>query len=148
MKNIDKWVYSTLASDATLLTYTGGSASDPRVYETHIPVEIFTKFTGTTGAVLSYRLSGGGGHSLPIIYALSKPDEIYSIDIYSRSKSVMDNCFERVDTLLNEELQASITGWKVRRVKRIVQFNTYISDDHMRQKHLEYLVAGILDASS
>jgi len=147
MKTIDEWVYSTLAADTTLLGYTGGSASDPRVYANHIPVEIFKKFTGVTGAAVSYYLSGGGGHSLGQIFQLSKPDERYSIDIYSRSKSVMNNCFERIDTILNEELQASITGWKVHRIKRIVQLDLYISDDHIRHKHLEYLFAGILDAS-
>lgn len=147
MKTIDKWVYSTLKDDATLLGYTGGSESDPRVYADHIPVELFTKFSGIIGAAVSYYLSGGGGHSLGVIYALSVPDEIYSIDIYSRSKSVMNNCFERINTMLNEELQASITGWKVQRISRVAQIDLYISDDHIRHKHLEYLFAGILDAS-
>jgi hypothetical protein len=147
MKTIDEWVYSTLKNDATLLGYTGGSESDPRVYAAHIPVELFTKFTGVTGAAVSYYLSGGGGFSLGPIWALQEPDERYSIDIYSRSKSVVASCFERIDAMLNEELQASIIGWKVLRISRVAQIDLYLSDDHIRHKHLEYLFAGILDAS-
>ena len=117
MKTIGEWVYSTLAEDSTLLGYTGGSASNPRVYYHFPPIE--TKdIIGTTGGAITYYCSGSIPLSGDVVWALAIPDEIYSIDIYSRLLSVIENCFTQIDTLFSEQLQASITGWKVQRIYR------------------------------
>lgn len=147
MKEISKWIYSTLSEDATLLGYTGGDADDPRVYFQHIPVEVFNKFTGTTGCVVSFYLMSSGGFEFGPIWALQKPDESYAVDIYARSKSVLENAFERIDALLNEETQPSITDWQVKRIRRLMQADLYEPEDHIHHKHLEYKFIGILDAS-
>lgn len=147
MKAIAEWLYSTLADDTTLRTYLGGSASDPRVYFYFPTAENINKLTDTAGAIVTYYEIDSGGLFGDVIWALQEPDELYAVDVWSKVKSVMENAFERIDALLNEELQPSITGWKVARIHRVDKKDIPEPEDHMFRKHLEYNFHRILDAS-
>ena len=148
MNNFEDYIKDTLEADTTLLGYIGGTSSKTRIFDQYIPIEVFARFTNTAGGAISYRLMPSGGYALGVpIYQLQKPDELYAIDIYSRSKTIIKNCFEQIDSTFHAELQASITGWKVFRIRRVQQSDIFDIKDKMYQRHLEYLFSGILDAS-
>jgi hypothetical protein len=112
------------------------------VYFHFPPVESRDKI-GASEGVISFYLPSSGSLSGNVVWALAVPDETYSIDIFSRSKSVVEDIVERIDALLNENLSSSITGWKVRRIHRVNQMDLPISEDHIMHKHLEYEFSGI-----
>jgi len=145
MKNIGKWIFSTLKNDSTIQTATGYTSSDPRIYY-HYPPENIT-LSSTYPAYMVYFLLGSGMLGSDAIWALQRPDEIYQISIFSYVKGTTETIFERIDTLLNENLSSSITGWKVRRIYRNNQMDLYEEEDHIFHKMLEYTFSGILVSS-
>lgn len=148
MKEISKWIYSTLSADTTLQGYTGYTASDPRVYYFYPPSNI--TLNSTYPAYIIFFLLGSGSLPSDAVWALQRPDEVYQVGIYAKrltdgtGKTTLENCFERIDALLHENLSSTITGWKVRRIYRSAQIDQYESQDHVYIKILEYTFHEIL----
>lgn len=145
MENIAKWIFSTLKDDTTLQGLTGYTSSDPRIYYFHPPKAM--TLNATYPAYLIYFLLGSGELPSDAVWQKQVPDETYQISIFSLVKDTVENIFTRVDALLGENLSASITNWKIRRIYRNTQIDLYEKEDHIYHKMLEYTFHGILDSS-
>jgi len=147
ISSIETWLYTQLSTDSTLLAAIGGSTSAPRIYYYYPPVEEWGLIDEYQGALIAYRLGSSGGQGGDVIWALQEPDEVGMIDIYGYKRSVVESAFNIIDILFDENLQASITGWKVRRIHRINKVDMYEPASHFYHKHIEYRFSGLLDAS-
>lgn len=148
ISTIEDWIKDQMEDDSTLLTAIGGTSSTTRVYYWHPPVEAWNLIDESQGAIISYRMGAGGAQGgVEIVWAVQKPDEIGIIDIYSYVKTTLESAFNRIDALFDEQLQADITDWKVRRIHRTNKQDIYGNDSHIYHRHLEYRFHGLLDAS-
>lgn len=147
---LEKWLWNKLRSDSTLLGYTGGSASDTRVYHAHFPVERRATI-GTTEAIITYSPSGISPlYGDDIVDAIQVPDETYSIDIFSRSKNTIRNCADRIHVLLeNDKLMFRVSDdgtnyFSIKKVRLIAKEDFWEEDDHIFHRHLKYSFEKIL----
>lgn len=147
MKNIDRWIYSTLTGDSTLVSLLDGDEDDPRIYTAYPPKSISLSEDGSDAYII-YMLIASGEIGLDAVFRMQRPDEVYQISIFSKSKNRRDNVFERVDALLNRIHDADITGWIVRWIRRVGQREIYEVDDHIYHKALDYRMEGIWEKVS
>lgn len=146
LEKIDEWLYDLLKDNATLQGYTGYTASDPRIYWFWPDLDM-AETIGTSGAYITYyrqTIDSLAGND--VIWALQKGDCIYSIDIFSRSDTTLDNCFNKIDDLLDEKMNVTdITGWKVFRIHRLAGGGLLGRDeDKIFHAHYKYRFSGIL----
>jgi hypothetical protein len=96
MKDIKQAIYSTLEEDAQIRQLTGHSQEDPRLYYIYPPVHI--ELTEDTPAYITYYELFS---SAPF---LTREEEVYSIDIWSREMSRNEDIYNRIDQLLNHKV--------------------------------------------
>ncbi|GAF68155.1 unnamed protein product [marine sediment metagenome] len=140
MKAIAEWLYATLKGSDDLLTYTGGTSTNPRMFYFYPPENVIYS---ATNASISYFLLTSSALPTEPIYAIQRPDETYQISIFSKSKAVCENCLTTIDSLLNRKFNAAPTGWKIRNIHRTAQRDLYEQEDHIFHKMLEYTFYGI-----
>lgn len=140
MKNIDRWIYSTMTDDSTLMAYIGGTSSDPRVYYAYPPKSITLS---DTNAYLIYFFVASGEIPADAAFRVERPAELYQISIFTKDKNLMNTIHERVDVLFNRIHDATISGWKVRHIHRVSAREAYLGEDHIYQKMLDYRFDGV-----
>ncbi|MCD6451252.1 MAG: hypothetical protein J7L64_02635 [Acidobacteria bacterium] len=93
MKEIKEAIYGKLVADETLRVLLGASAEDPRIYYYFPPGEIGLS-SSAPAYITYYELSSAS----PFI---EREEEVYAIDIWACTLSVLEDVFSRVDGLLN-----------------------------------------------
>ena len=121
MKEIRKYLYALLESDTTIRTYTGHSASDPRVYLIWPPENI--KLTVSTPAKIAVNYSELG--SIPsgeLVEGAQYPDGFFMVDVFANTPDLRDDIVERIETLFKRsnysDLEFSTTTFRIMRIER------------------------------
>ncbi len=96
MKDIKQAIYSILEEDTQIRQLTGYSQDDPRLYYFYPPVHI--ELTEDKPAYITYYELYT---SAPF---LTREEEIYSIDIWSREMSRNEEIYSLIDQLLNHKI--------------------------------------------
>ena len=127
MKEIRKHLYALLENDTTIQSYTGWSASDPRIYLIWPPEEI--ELITTTPAKIAINYSELG--SIPSgenVEGVQYPDGFFMVDVFATTPDLRDDIVERIETLFKRSNYSDlefITGnYRVMRVERDAKDNS------------------------
>jgi len=96
MKEIANYIYDTLVADVTLRTYTGWSASDPRLYDEFPPEDLTPPF-------ITFNVSSAGAIiDSEYIQTTQYEDQTIDINCFGSSADNRDNMAERITTILKD----------------------------------------------
>jgi hypothetical protein len=100
MREINQLIYNTIKGSSTYKTYTGATASDPRIYKQRTPAKL--PISASKPAYAVYRFVGA---SKPPdwIYGIQRNNVSYSLEVYSKIDTRLTEITDLLETLFEDK---------------------------------------------
>lgn len=114
MKNVKSKIWELLKSDTVIKSYTGGDEKDPRVYLGWPSKKI--GFSDQYHAYIIFYETGCES-------VLNRDNEIYTIQIFSKSMELNENIFSRIDSIFRG---------------KVININSYTNLSILRENKIDF----------
>jgi hypothetical protein len=135
MQSIKDIIYTLIKDDATIKTYTGATATDPRVYYAWLPIQI--EVNTAMKSYISYYLSSSN------ITTWDKEESVLTFNIFSINPEENEKINRRIDQILHNQTMSEPDFRFITNVKRFSQYDSYDEDDKVYIKTVTYDVISV-----